>query len=59
MAVQRTASDVKLDRHVHAVFLDGVYRDTEEHSDGDRHGNAPTIRRQALLSAFVAAHGPP
>jgi hypothetical protein len=50
---------LKLNPHVHAVFLDGVYRDTEEHSDGDRHGNAPTIRRQALLSAFVAAHGPP
>jgi hypothetical protein len=33
VAVQRTSSDLKLNPHVHAVFLDGVYRDTKQDSD--------------------------
>lgn len=33
VAVQRTSSDLKLNPHVHAVFLDGVYR--EKADDGD------------------------
>ena len=33
VAVQRTSSDLKLNPHVHAVFLDGVYRDKKE--DGE------------------------
>ena len=33
VAVQRTSSDLKLNPHVHAVFLDGAYPETEE--DGD------------------------
>ena len=30
VAVQRTSSDLKLNPHVHAVFLDGVYGDQQE-----------------------------
>jgi len=30
VAVQRTSSDLKLNPHVHAVLLDGVYEDTKE-----------------------------
>ncbi len=30
VAVQRTSSDLKLNPHVHAVFLDGVYEDAKE-----------------------------
>ena len=33
VAVQRTSSDLKLNPHVHAVLLDGVFRNEEE--DGD------------------------
>ncbi|GAC1559858.1 MAG: hypothetical protein NVS3B10_18400 [Polyangiales bacterium] len=33
VAVQRTSSDLKLNPHVHAVFLDGVYPDKEEDVD--------------------------
>ena len=33
VAVQRTSSDLKLNPHVHAVFLDGVYRDKEQGGD--------------------------
>ena len=34
VAVQRTSSDLKLNPHVHAVFLDGVYHD-KEHDGGE------------------------
>jgi len=30
VALQRTSSDLKLNPHVHAVFLDGVYRNVDE-----------------------------
>ena len=33
VAVQRTSSDLKLNPHVHAVFLDGVYREKADGSD--------------------------
>ena len=44
VAVQRTSSDLKLNPHVHAVFLDGVVRDEEEN------GAAFAFRALAHLS---------
>jgi hypothetical protein len=40
VAVQRTSSDLKLNPHVHAVFLDGVYRAKE---DGDELAFRPLV----------------
>ncbi|MBK6462439.1 MAG: transposase [Myxococcales bacterium] len=40
IAVQRTSSDLKLNPHVHAVFLDGAYRDKGEELRLSR-GRAP------------------
>jgi hypothetical protein len=38
VAVQRTSSALKLNPHVHAVFLDGVYRDKKEDGASERAG---------------------
>jgi hypothetical protein len=41
VAAQRTSSALKLNPHVHAVFLDGVYRDKKE-DDMKKNGARPT-----------------
>jgi hypothetical protein len=45
VAVQRTSSDLTLNPHVHAVFLDGVYRDKERMAKSSSSARSPTSRR--------------
>ncbi len=45
VAVQRTSSDLKLNPHVHAVFLDGVYREKGDGGDELASARSSTCRR--------------
>ena len=49
IAVQRTSSDLKLNPHVHAVFLDGAYRDKGEELDFRAVGHLSTRDVAAVL----------
>lgn len=45
VAVQRTSSDLKLNPHVHAVFLDGVYREKVTAATSSSSARSSTRRR--------------
>jgi hypothetical protein len=49
VAVQRTSSDLKLNPHVHAVFLDGAYRDKGDELDFRAVGHLSTRDVAAVL----------
>jgi hypothetical protein len=49
VAVQRTSSDLKLNPHVHAVFLDGPYRDKGDELDFRAVGHLSTRDVAAVL----------
>ena len=49
IAVQRTSSDLKLNPHVHAVFLDGAYRDKGDELDFRAVGHLSTRDVAAVL----------
>ena len=49
VAVQRTSSDLKLNPHVHAVFLDGAYRDKGNELDFRAVGHLSTRDVAAVL----------
>ncbi len=42
IALQRTSSDLKLNPHIHAVFLDGVYREKGGELEFLAHGHLST-----------------
>ena len=47
-SAQRTSSELKLNPQVHAVFLDGVYRDQEEDGDARGRGGARARTRDRM-----------